>query len=161
MSVINYRLFLCIYIFFFSSRRRHTRCALVTGVQTCALPISPPKLQSSAKPGGVVALSWDVVDDADGYEIWATKDLAMGFGGAPLATVEAGTTADVPALLAAAEEGEAIYPVVSVIPSGKRALHNLDSSAARTACADCRRGQGGTPGNCWASGGDLRCPGDP
>src|SRR3546814_437459 len=28
---------LCI---FFSSRRRHTRCALVTGVQTCALPIS-------------------------------------------------------------------------------------------------------------------------
>src|SRR3546814_18395825 len=27
------------FIFFFSSRRRHTRCALVTGVQTCALPI--------------------------------------------------------------------------------------------------------------------------
>src|SRR3546814_1414424 len=27
------------YCFFFSSRRRHTRCALVTGVQTCALPI--------------------------------------------------------------------------------------------------------------------------
>src|SRR3546814_1033133 len=26
--------------FFFSSRRRHTRCALVTGVQSCALPIS-------------------------------------------------------------------------------------------------------------------------
>src|SRR3546814_3885082 len=26
--------------FFFSSRRRHTRCALVTGVQTCALPIA-------------------------------------------------------------------------------------------------------------------------
>src|SRR3546814_10368945 len=28
--------------FFFSSRRRHTRCALVTGVQTCALPICCP-----------------------------------------------------------------------------------------------------------------------
>src|SRR3546814_7552978 len=27
-------------LFLFSSRRRHTRCALVTGVQTCALPIS-------------------------------------------------------------------------------------------------------------------------
>src|SRR3546814_9095135 len=27
-------------IVFFSSRRRHTRCALVTGVQTCALPIA-------------------------------------------------------------------------------------------------------------------------
>src|SRR3546814_13240114 len=30
--------------FFFSSRRRHTRCALVTGVQTCALPIWCPVL---------------------------------------------------------------------------------------------------------------------
>src|SRR3546814_18932609 len=31
---------LCFVLFvFFSSRRRHTRCALVTGVQTCALPI--------------------------------------------------------------------------------------------------------------------------
>src|SRR3546814_2769311 len=31
---------LCVFfVFFFSSRRRHTRCALVTGVQTCALPI--------------------------------------------------------------------------------------------------------------------------
>src|SRR3546814_3443664 len=27
-------------VFFFASRRRHTRCALVTGVQTCALPIA-------------------------------------------------------------------------------------------------------------------------
>src|SRR3546814_2976187 len=26
--------------FFFASRIRHTRCALLTGVQTCALPIS-------------------------------------------------------------------------------------------------------------------------
>src|SRR3546814_18143352 len=33
-------LFFVIFVFF-SSRRRHTRCALVTGVQTCALPISP------------------------------------------------------------------------------------------------------------------------
>src|SRR3546814_9080874 len=41
LSVIYVR---CVYLlvclrFFFSSRRRHTRCALVTGVQTCALPI--------------------------------------------------------------------------------------------------------------------------
>src|SRR3546814_8955759 len=33
-------LFVCLFLFFFfSSRRRHTICALVTGVQTCALPI--------------------------------------------------------------------------------------------------------------------------
>src|SRR3546814_6685727 len=39
--------------FFFSSRRRHTRCALVTGVQTCALPIyfylSPTRSAKAAK----------------------------------------------------------------------------------------------------------------
>src|SRR3546814_2358046 len=35
-----YSTLLVLYVcFFFSSRRRHTRCALVTGVQTCALPI--------------------------------------------------------------------------------------------------------------------------
>src|SRR3546814_3790935 len=33
-------------MFFFSSRRRHTRCALVTGVQTCALPISKSLINS-------------------------------------------------------------------------------------------------------------------
>src|SRR3546814_2017223 len=35
---------LCNFFFFCSSRRRHTRCALVTGVQTCALPIYHPAL---------------------------------------------------------------------------------------------------------------------
>src|SRR3546814_10730791 len=38
-------------LFFFSSRRRQTRCALVTGVQTCALPISlPSTLTASGRP---------------------------------------------------------------------------------------------------------------
>src|SRR3546814_9788520 len=32
-------MYIFVRVFFFSSRRRHTRCALVTGVQTCALPI--------------------------------------------------------------------------------------------------------------------------
>src|SRR3546814_6521099 len=35
-AVLNYWIIL---FCFFSSRSRHTRCALVTGVQTCALPI--------------------------------------------------------------------------------------------------------------------------
>src|SRR3546814_6958473 len=38
MYCVSYACCFCI-LFFFSSRRRHTRCALVTGVQTCALPI--------------------------------------------------------------------------------------------------------------------------
>src|SRR3546814_18518180 len=41
-------------VFFFSSRRRHTSCALVTGVKTCALPIF-----STASPGySSASLSW-------------------------------------------------------------------------------------------------------
>src|SRR3546814_9110391 len=46
LSCAFYLLLLCswsrlyfVFFFFFSSIRRHTRCALVTGVQTCALPI--------------------------------------------------------------------------------------------------------------------------
>src|SRR3546814_3651237 len=37
------------YFFFFSSKRRHTICALVTGVQTCALPIWPARVRRKAK----------------------------------------------------------------------------------------------------------------
>src|SRR3546814_8532810 len=33
--------------FFFSSRRRHTSCSLVTGVQTCALPISEQRIDAA------------------------------------------------------------------------------------------------------------------
>src|SRR3546814_7325530 len=38
--MLSDQLSVAVFLFFFSSRRRHTRCALVTGVQTCALPIS-------------------------------------------------------------------------------------------------------------------------
>src|SRR3546814_12009921 len=33
-------MYVVVFMFFFANRRRHTRCALVTGVQPCALPIS-------------------------------------------------------------------------------------------------------------------------
>src|SRR3546814_9730087 len=61
--------------FFFSSRRRHTRCALVTGVQTCALPIFLEQLRNRV----AVGISWRVsclvavVGDhlrCEGIEIW-------------------------------------------------------------------------------------------
>src|SRR3546814_2600911 len=59
-------LFFCIYVlylsfgllfFFFSSRRRHTICALVTGVQTCALPICfmPAGLRPASAGAAAVA----------------------------------------------------------------------------------------------------------
>src|SRR3546814_13839676 len=51
-------------MFFFASRRRHTRCALVTGVQTCALPIysgSAAQTQEQAEITGKQALFADTV----------------------------------------------------------------------------------------------------
>src|SRR3546814_4968258 len=48
------------FLFFFSSRRRHTRCALVTGVQTCALPIYGADYRTVTAKGYVPAL---VLDD--------------------------------------------------------------------------------------------------
>src|SRR3546814_5445408 len=39
----------CLFTFFFSSRRRHTSCALVTVVQTCALPISIVTVRGEAE----------------------------------------------------------------------------------------------------------------
>src|SRR3546814_1238274 len=48
----------CFVFCFFSSRRRHTRCALVTGVQTCALPIfllAPLRPEFSRGSGGAIA----------------------------------------------------------------------------------------------------------
>src|SRR3546814_2326260 len=46
-----------LFFFFFSSRRRHTICALVTGVQTCALPIS---LRMVGGPGKESMLSTSI-----------------------------------------------------------------------------------------------------
>src|SRR3546814_11980953 len=88
---------------FFSSRRRHTRCALVTGVQTCALPIYdrdslianlPPKLQPlldqfdaalsddlmvpRALPLIEEALSMKKVAVEDKLRLTAAMDMALG-----------------------------------------------------------------------------------
>src|SRR3546814_3574116 len=52
--------------FFFSSRRRHTRCALVTGVQTCALPISSHGITSNMiLPGRIHTDRIDELDAAN------------------------------------------------------------------------------------------------
>src|SRR3546814_8613097 len=50
--------------FFFSSRRRHTRCALVTGVQTCALPILPDFIRL-AEAFGLVGLRAEKPSEVD------------------------------------------------------------------------------------------------
>src|SRR3546814_7128657 len=59
--------------FFFSSRRRHTRCALVTGVQTCALPIS--RSVRSNSNGWAGAAESDSVAPAKGRSSLNRSDL--------------------------------------------------------------------------------------
>src|SRR3546814_7392137 len=54
--------------FFVSSRRRHTRCALVTGVQTCALPICVDKSQASAFPIRTYLVTPLPLDDVSRFE---------------------------------------------------------------------------------------------
>src|SRR3546814_6737766 len=45
---------------FFSSRRRHSRCALVTGVQTCALPIFGDRSDAYRIAGADLAAGGDI-----------------------------------------------------------------------------------------------------
>src|SRR3546814_4658677 len=90
-------------VFVFSSRRRHTRCALVTGVQTCALPISMLAFEAAlARAEGSVG----VIPQAAAERIAATaEELEI-----EPATLAEGTALDgipVPALVAALQLGRA------------------------------------------------------
>src|SRR3546814_9365174 len=63
-------------MFFFSSRRRHTRFALVTGVQTCALPVALAVLR-----GGIVDLEEELQDPPVADLLGIEDDLdALGMG---------------------------------------------------------------------------------
>src|SRR3546814_8782641 len=87
-----------LYMYFFSSCRRHTRCALVTGVQTCALPISPRRravmcpwllrpLAANATPSGkVTAETWRTLSG----ELLRAADAEGPFDGILLALHEIG-----------------------------------------------------------------------
>src|SRR3546814_13103316 len=65
--------------FFFSSRRRHTRCALVTGVQTCALPIYSVSSIVSAVLGGAPAAAY--IESASGVAAGAKTGFASAIVG--------------------------------------------------------------------------------
>src|SRR3546814_8478873 len=59
-------------MFVFSSRRRHTRCALVTGVQTCALPICLDRGEQNRRRLGLMSarVSFRCADAAVGPSWW-------------------------------------------------------------------------------------------
>src|SRR3546814_3162866 len=75
MSLMYVFLFDCL-LFFFSSRRRHTRCALVTGVQTCALPIYVGEERVVAHGAGRV----DVASEEPGQRVLRVRDEAVEAG---------------------------------------------------------------------------------
>src|SRR3546814_14283228 len=74
---------LMLFVFFFSSIRRHTRCALVTGVQTCALPISGLGRLAGLRPFGVTAAEAGLTVSRTGftgdlgYELWMPQNQAL------------------------------------------------------------------------------------
>src|SRR3546814_9228063 len=68
--------------FFFSSRRRHTRCALVTGVQTCALPIY--RIAETVKPGSKHA---ELPKGSEEFAIGRLDHFRNANGGSPTAEV--------------------------------------------------------------------------
>src|SRR3546814_6473927 len=71
---------MCLYVgFVFSSRRRHTRCALVTGVQTCALPISARRI-GNIQPNEerIATSSPDFGYDALGHRFIEVADYDLG-----------------------------------------------------------------------------------
>src|SRR3546814_3174329 len=61
--------------FFFSSRRRHTICALVTGVQTCALPILPDGFRFSVKASRFATNRKVLAEGAASVEKFLTQGL--------------------------------------------------------------------------------------
>src|SRR3546814_7549429 len=113
-------------VFFFSSRRRHTRCALVTGVQTCALPISHHKgkdMQQTSMHDHAQQRGRAVRMDArSGLLTEPTAGLAAGNVQANLAILPAAQAAD---FLLFCQRNPRACPLLSVSQPGDPALPEL------------------------------------
>src|SRR3546814_6289316 len=93
--------------FFFSSRRRHTRCALVTGVQTCALPIYARAIEIEIEQGGAALIR--IRDDGKGV---APEQLALAL--TRHATSKIGSFDDLERVATLGFRGEALPSILSV-----------------------------------------------
>src|SRR3546814_15616972 len=76
-------------LFFVSSRRRHTRCALVTGVQTCALPISSLDQEQARAARAQTAASVPSIEQSYSQAVARLGVLTGQAPGAPRAEMEA------------------------------------------------------------------------
>src|SRR3546814_9949329 len=97
----------------FASRRRQTRCALVTGVQTCALPISPTPAILVAV--GDITIFGCIIVGRDG------RDVAAPTGKGPVAAIVAAQHIDVSVRLFIAERRDDPEAVVEIIAEHRRA----------------------------------------
>src|SRR3546814_7362898 len=103
-------------LFFFSSRRRHTRCALVTGVQTCALPIF---IASAVVAGRTApALKGQYTAEQAVRALLAGTDIRVRVTGVAILVGDAGSAA---ATDTSANDGEAITVTGSRIKGARLA----------------------------------------
>src|SRR3546814_910494 len=111
-------------LFFFSSRRRHTRCALVTGVQTCALPILPEaafrivtKKAPTEQQMRDLRLAWRVAKYVKSNAIvFAGQGMTLGVGAGQMSRVDSARIASIKAanagldLAGSAAASDAFFP---------------------------------------------------
>src|SRR3546814_2653029 len=130
-------------IFFLSSRRRHTRCALVTGVQTCALPIctaSADALLAAVREQGL-DLRYLLETHAHADHLSAAHYLRAQTGapvviGARITEVQA-IFGDLFEANDVARDGSAFDRLVregDVLPLGEQNLHVMDTPGHTPAC---------------------------
>src|SRR3546814_14107841 len=119
---------MCVVFFFFSSRRRHTRCALVTGVQTCALPIYRARFHRLGEP-----LDRDVTL----YEETEEKGFSVGVGKShdrSLVIIATGDNSSTEVRFVSADDPTAPLTLVSR-RSEERSVGKEGVSTCRSRCA--------------------------
>src|SRR3546814_3451867 len=99
-------------VFYFSSRRRHTRCAIVTGVQTCSHPVLTVLSHEQAAGGWIRAHGAVLFDGVVGTAS-ANVDRAGGGAHGRSATDHGGEEQAVGAELEAGTHVETVYPASS------------------------------------------------
>src|SRR3546814_10895227 len=116
-------------VFFVSSSRLHTRCALVTGVQTCALPFL--KLREYLATGKPVVSAWNAEIDKFSQWIRIARDL-QGFLDAIAASLADDTDRQRKERMAAVASQTWERRVEAVLAEVRLALERKHPRSART-----------------------------
>src|SRR3546814_17749224 len=113
-------------MFFVSSRRRHTRCALVTGVQTCALPIYDTGSTSESAQSSLDIVNYDVRESIAAAERAAARssDPAATFS-RELSNRILGNDGIRNRYLQEADNGRATFDITGPLTSLARSAHRL------------------------------------